>query len=180
MEPANHSGSRVDLNKIQCLERMCHARWCRILTKSFTRFLISRHGSQWAARLQTGTRLIYAPLSRRQSVGLHELTKRQRVDPNPLNRGVARGVAQGQGEGLDLKEGKGLDLKEQGGERRDRRKLRRGGRDRKEEERGKEGSGLPDWEELNADVTKGTKVLTQLFQSSWWGWVFPHFLALGG
>ena len=77
---------RVNSHLIQCLEKICHARWCRLLTKSFMSFLISRHGPQWAERLHSEKRQIYARLiSEQEEAGTSP--KRQRVDPNPLNRG---------------------------------------------------------------------------------------------
>ena len=73
---------RISSRFITIMENLCHARWCRTVARSFTSYLFARHGPDWASQLLLQRRAL--------SLAGRECVKRQRVELDPLDRGVGR------------------------------------------------------------------------------------------
>ena len=83
---------RVSPRLIALMENLCHCRWRLTLSRSFLAYMRTRYGPLWVSRLKDARARCSRDSHVRDRVEVHvnALTKRQRVNPNPIDRGVLR------------------------------------------------------------------------------------------
>ena len=81
---------RVSSHLITLMENMCHSRWCLTLSRSFLAFMKARHGPDWGLRLRSARSRVSRAGGDRLEGFAPALPKRQRVNSNPIDRGVCR------------------------------------------------------------------------------------------